>query len=613
MCGIAGLIQFKNTNNKLSIKDKKDLLKIMRLRGPNYQDSFNTKIFEKNIYLFSSRLSILDLNKRSNQPYFFKKKVLVYNGEIYNFKEIRNFLKLKGYNFITDSDTEVVIKSYDFWGQKCFKHFEGMWALAIVDSEKKQLVISRDFFGEKPLYFQKTSNYFAFGSEISYIKKILNKHQDFSINPNKIQDYLSIGYKFLYKNNETFVKNIYNFEKGSCFILNLENNHTSIKKFEKNKFLLKNKDNFDDIINKSRNIFLDGLKKRLRSDVPISFCLSGGIDSGTLVSAAVKHFNIKPTCYSIIDNDKRYNESKNIRFIEKDLGINCKKINLRTEKFDTFLDKLNNLIKYKNAPVSTISYYIHSLISEQSSKDGNKVIFSGTGADELFTGYYDHHLFYLSEIKKNKHQFKNEMNYWKNYVQPFIRNPLLSNPKYILNNPKFRDHIMPKNRNIFINYKSQNNFFENKYSSSNLKNRMLNELFHESVPVILHEDDSNSMLYSIENRSPYLNYKLLKYIQSINLKYFIKKGYTKNILREMGSGILTDKVRLSREKKGFNTNLNSIVNLKNSEIIEYIVSQKKMENFINLKNIKKIKLNKLSNTMNKSLFNILNVSLFLEN
>lgn len=611
MCGIAGLIQFNNTSKELTSARINELLNIMKKRGPDSQKFFSTELYGSKINFFSSRLSILDLNKRSNQPFFFKDKVLIYNGELYNFKEIKTFLENKKYKFISNSDTEVIIKAFDYWGEKCLKYFDGMWALALLDKTKKELILTRDFFGEKPLFICYDSSFLAFGSEINYLKKLIDSDRFFKINQNQIFTYLNLGYKFLHKSNETFFQDIKSFDAGTYLKLNFTNNKLILKKFREKVFTNTNNDNLNEIISKSKYLFFRGFERRLRSDVPISFCLSGGIDSGLLVSSAIKLYSANPTCYSIIDSDKRYNENENIKILEKDLNIKSNKIFLKKKKFSHFLDKVDKLVSHKNAPISTISYFIHSLISEQSSKDGNKVIFSGTGADEIFTGYYDHHLFYLSEIKKNKKLFMKELDLWKNETSKYIRNPLLLNYENILSNSKFRDHIM-QNSNLFYNKNVKNyKFNEINYSKSNLKNRLLNELYHETVPVMLEEDDSNSMLHSIENRSPYLNYNLVKYIQSIKPKYFINNGFTKFILREIGNNILDDKIRLSKNKKGFNTNLNSLININKKEIIDFITAQKNIDEFINLKNLKNVNFKQLNNSNNKNIFNIINVCVFL--
>ncbi len=315
MCGIAGYITKKKYSNFSFKETSKNLAKLMKRRGPDQQGSMTFSSCSYNINLFSSRLSIIDLDNRSNQPFKYKELVLIYNGEIYNYLEIKNFLKTKKIKFKTNSDTEVLIKSYQYWGEKCIEKFDGMWSFCIFDYKKNKIFISRDNFGEKPLYYFYENNNFVFGSEIKFINEILKRNKPKEINFNKVNDYISKGYKSLYKNTDTFFKNIYEVERGSNISLNLKS-----FKLKKNNYLDRKKlidrsipKNLDENIFDVKKLLIESLKLRLRSDVPISFCLSGGIDSASLVSLCYKHFNIKPKCFSIIDKDKRYNEKKKNR------------------------------------------------------------------------------------------------------------------------------------------------------------------------------------------------------------------------------------------------------------------------------------------------------------
>ena len=165
MCGISGII----TKEKIEDQKIKKLLSLMRNRGPDGQQFFHITNNKLNYYLFFSRLSILDLNIRSMQPFKFKNLVLIFNGEIYNYLEIRKTLKSYGYNFQTNSDTEVLIKAWDKWGEECLRKFDGMWAFAILNVKNYNLYISRDIFGEKPLYYSTFKNQVIFGSQVNYI------------------------------------------------------------------------------------------------------------------------------------------------------------------------------------------------------------------------------------------------------------------------------------------------------------------------------------------------------------------------------------------------------------------------------------------------------------
>ncbi len=616
MCGIAGYITRKKFSNYSYKETKNKLRKLMFRRGPNQQGSLNYNTNNFSINLFSSRLSIIDLDKRADQPFKSEDSVLIFNGEIYNFLEIKEFLKTKKIKFITNSDTEVLLKAYQFWGEKCVDHFDGMWAFCIFNKRKNYIFISRDNFGEKPLIYYHDYNNFVFGSEIKYIKNILGDDYNPELNQKKVNDYLFKGYKSLNKNNETYFKNIYKLEPGSNLIFNLKNFKLYKKKYLDRNLIASKKISKDlhENIYDVKNLLEESLKLRLRADVPISFCLSGGVDSSSLVSLCYKKFNIKPKCYSIVDTDKRYNEKDKTDILKRDINCNIKYINLKKEKEDIFFENLKKLIDYREYPISTISYYIHSKISSSSKMDGNKVIFSGTGADEIFTGYYDHFLLFLNEIKHLKN-FDTELGNWKKFIKPFVRNTHLKNENLFYEKPKFRDHIYHDKRFIKKFMKSTNeiNFSEKNYVSNKLKNRMLNELFHESVPVILEEDDSNSMYNSIENRSPFLSKKLVNYCLSINKSNYIKNGYSKNILRSSMKGILNDNIRLNRRKIGFNSNLKSISNINYNFLHSFLRENEVIKNIINLNELRKIDFrNGLSNTESKFIFSLINMKIFLD-
>ena len=616
MCGVAGLIT-KDKNIPSFNYQKKKMKNLMFSRGPNQQGSFNEILSKSEIRLFSSRLSIIDTEDRSNQPYYFENLILIFNGEIYNYKEIRIMLQKKGYSFFTNSDTEVLIKSYHFWGEDCVKFFDGMWAFAIYDRRKKDLFLSRDNFGEKPLYYYYSNKNFIFGSEIKYLQNLTDDKNILSISQEKINSYLFQGYKSLIKDDVSFFKNIYSIEPGCNFNFKLKNFNFKKTNYLKREQLLKSKipKDVNENIYDVKKLINESLRLRLRSDVPVAFCLSGGIDSASLVSLASKKFGLKPKCFSIIDKDLRYNEEKNINIIAKDTESDVQYINLKKEKKSYFLDNLKNLVDYHDSPISTISYYIHSKISKEASNLGYKVILSGTGADEIFTGYYDHFLLFLNEIKR-KNKFKTELDFWKKFIYPNTRNKNLKKFDLFIKNPNFRDHIYFDN--LFIKNFSKKKldivFKEKKYSKNILKNRMLNELFHESVPVILKEDDLNSMYNSIENRSPFLSKKLVKYALSINNAFYIKNGYSKFILRQALKGVLSSKVRLDRRKIGFNSNINNIVNLDKKFLKSFLNENYYLKQIINLDNIKYFDFDKeLSNSDSKFIFSLINIKIFLDN
>ena len=608
MCGISGFISERNLIKENCIINT---LKLMELRGPDSSNSITKYHQSKKIALLHTRLNIIDLHSRSDQPFVDKNLTLIFNGEIYNYLEIKKNLEYK-YNFKTESDTEVLLKAYQEYGEKCVDHFIGMWSFARWDDKKKELFLSRDPFGEKPLYYFISKKGFFFGSEIKYIKSLCK--EDFSLNKDLIRQNLFLGYKSINKQNSTFYEKINILENSTNLKINFQLDKKLIKYWEPKCVVNKNMSK-NESIEGARYHLIKSLKYRMRSDVPLAFCLSGGVDSGALVSIAKKNLNQNISTFSIIDSDSRYNELDNINIVNNDLNCVSHLIKLESKK-NIFFDRMKQLVKQHDGPIATLSYYIHSFLSEEISKKGFRVSISGTGADEIFTGYYDHYLLHLQTVKDTNH-FKKCLEDWKKYILPIIRNNNLKDPFYYIKDKHDRRLVFEEDFNLkkYSTKEFNNDYKEKVYCEELLRNRMLNELFFEVVPVILKHDDLNSMHYSIENRSPYLDRDLLEFSLSIPPYYLIEDGFQKKILRDATENTLNDAVRLNRQKKGFNASINSIVEISNPEIFEYVFNKKSpISEFINLEKFKN-DLNKtnIPNHISKFIFSLIGTKIFLEN
>ena len=608
MCGISGYI---SKTNLIADNGVPRTLELMKRRGPDSKNFYKNSYNSKQLALLHSRLNIIDLNERANQPYYDEHFIVVFNGEIYNYLEIKNKLKEKNYKFNTNSDTEVLIKSFQEYGEKCVDHFIGMWAFAIWDIKKKQLFLSRDPFGEKPLYYYLDKNGFFFGSEIKFIKSLCKKK--FEVSQNQIQKNIFLGYKSLNKSNSTFYKDIISLESSSNILIDLDLNLIK-KRYWKPKLDIDQNMNINDAINGVKNNLVKSLELRMRSDVPIAFCLSGGVDSSLLASHAKKTFNKEISTFSIIDKDPRYDESENIRCVIDDLKCNNELIRMNNDE-SLFFDRLKVLTNYHDGPIATLTYYIHSFLSESISKQNFKVAISGTGADELFTGYYDHFLLHFETLKDTKY-LSPKIESWEKFILPNIRNPHLQKSKLYIDEPDNRDLVYEKNFGISqysINEVEQK-FSEENYCDELLRKRMMNELFHEVVPVILKHDDLNSMYYSIENRSPYLDRDLLEFALTIPPHLLIENGLQKKILRDSGEGILIDKVRLSKQKKGFNASINSIINLNDLNVLDYIFdTNSPIAEYVDLLKLRKdLNIKFIPNHLSKLIFSIISTNFFLE-
>jgi asparagine synthase (glutamine-hydrolysing) len=616
MCGIAGYIGSKNINSYLINKS----LNLLQKRGPDFKEVkkylINSKKF-KNILFLHTRLSIIDLERRSNQPFEDGDYSIIFNGEIYNYLEIKKDLILKGFKFRTTSDTEVLLKSYIVYGINFFKKLEGMWSFAILDKKNNKLVLARDRFGEKPLFYSIQNDGIYFSSDIRVITCLSEKIYDYNIA--RLTRGVVCGYKSLYKNpSETFYKKIFQIPQSSY----VEINHDlefRIKKYwsvEKKNINLK-KDS--ELIEKAQDLLFNSIKIRLRSDVPLAFCLSGGIDSGSIVSIAAKKFNIKVNTFSILDNiDIRYNEKKNIDKVVNDISSNHTEIKIENIKNNSSnLKRIKDLIIYKSGPIPTITWFLHSFLSESISKNNLKVAFSGTSADEIYSGYYDHHLQYLYDTRNSKKNKLYEANF-KKFVKPFIRNADLRKANLYLKNKNFRDHIFDNSSEfstfLLKDVKFDLDYNEEKFSNSLFKNRSLNELFFETTPVILNEDDTNSMYYSIENRSPFLDTNLFNFLYSLPTEKLIQNGYAKFILRESVKNYLNEDVRNDRSKKGFNSSISSIFDFSDKEFMSELFNQNsEIYKIFDLEKIKKIFKKDINlNHYSKFIFSFINTKIFLD-
>jgi len=605
MCGIAGHVGFEN----VSAKNVKNALRSMQSRGPDNSGFENILVGNLKATLLHTRLSIIDLDPRSNQPFSRDGRTLVFNGEIYNFLEIRSELQKLGHKFTTNSDTEVVLAAYCEYGLNCVDHFEGMWAFALVDHVTKSIVLSRDRFAEKPLYYFVAEHGIYFSSETKTLESLVGTK--FPVNKAQVKRYLVNGYKSLYKYNECFLDGVRELNYGEHLIVKQDLSLETVKYFRP-RLIIDESMSPEDAVSLTRDRLINSMALRMRSDVPIAFCLSGGVDSAALVSIAAKELNHKVTAFSIIDPDERYNEEANIRKTVEDTDCNWRKIDLTPEGM---MDRLQSLVEYHNAPIATISYLVHSMLSERMAEEGFKISISGTGADELFTGYYDHFNLFLYDVRDSP-DFDHYLQDWKNGPGQFIRNPFLKDPKLYLSNKNFRDHIYldSKKFELFLKDEFAEVFIESDFpTDSLLRKRMLNEVFYEGSRVILNQDDLNSMKSSIENRSPYLDNGLFSLAYSIPSRHLIKNGYGKFILRESMRGILNDTVRLDKSKKGFNASIDSVVDFASEDVKDFLLEDSPLYDVVDRKKITTLfNTDAKSNSVSKFLFNFICVKLFMK-
>ena len=581
MCGIVGIFNFDN--EKINSNELKSFTNSLIHRGPDSQGNYINEA--QNIGLGHNRLNIIDLSERANQPMKFKDRFVInYNGEIFNYKELRQELEKKGYKFQTTSDTEVALISFVEWGENCQKKFNGMWALTIWDEKTKCLFISRDRFGEKPLYYLKNNNKFYFASELKafmFLKK--ENIPDFDYNNLAYSASTSIHKDSVYTD-ETFLKNVKELKPGHQIIVNFTG-QIRLKKWWSTIDNLQNVSiKYEDQINEYKDLFLDSCKIRLASDVKIGTSYSGGIDSSSVLSvindkltknAQNKLSHAFTLNYlndfddDIFGNDLKYSNSLNHN------QINKKIINLDLEKIDP--EDIIKIIYYQEE-VSGTDGVGPWLIYKKMRENNVKVSIDGHGADEALGGYSKYLIYALQDVK-------NDFDLIRYLELYFIKLGLyqtlnFKNLNKIFLNIFFRNKLNRKNSYFNIEKRPPLNYPKDEITKlNNLNFNLYNDFNYTIVPYNLKKYDKYSMAQSVECRNPFLDWRLVSYTFSLPPKSKMGKGFTKRILRDSMKNFVSPKI-INRKKKGFNpTSKHSMLKMHNF-INDTVNSQTFRENSI---------------------------------
>ncbi|OEU70985.1 MAG: asparagine synthase (glutamine-hydrolyzing) [Desulfovibrio sp. S3730MH75] len=609
MCGIAGYIGRETISD--SRIDK--CLSLMDRRGPDGTGVYNYQFSpERRVTLLHSRLSIIDLDERAGQPFKADKEVISYNGELYNYKELSKEMASEGVSFRTESDTEVMLATLSRYGIEGLDRCEGMWSFAKFNEQNGELILCRDRFGEKPLYMYEDGSGLYFASEVKFLSALSGVN--FKADETHMQRFLVNGYKSLYKSGKCFYEGVT--ELDSATTLKIDGSgQKETRRYWTPKFSPDDSMSYEDAVSQARTKLIDSVRLRLRADVPLAFCMSGGVDSNSLISIAKKELDYDVHGFTIVSKDARYAEKDLVDEVIKSLGVKHTAIPLCT---DGFLEGMRKLVKYHDAPIYTISYYVHALLMESIAGNGYKVSISGTAADEIFSGYYDHYSLHLAEMHKQHSEYglyDEALASWNKHIKPTVRNPVLQDPLVFVKNSGERSHTY-LNNDIFAGFLTDNffeEFTEQEYCDDTMRKRMLNELCYESIPVILHEDDMNAMYYSIENRSPFLDRNLVDFCNTIPTRHLIKDGYNKKVLRDSMKGIVPDSILECRKKVGFNASILELLDVKNRSVREQLLDDSPIFKIIKKEKIEAL-LNEdhLSNSYSKFLFSFLSCKMFLE-
>jgi len=558
MCGITGFFSY---NNKMNAKEYYDAHIKLAHRGPDdegfvYKNKNNSiehlvgndtiEELKNRDFIYNQqsssmilghrRLSIIDLTSAGHQPFVFENLYLVYNGEIYNYIELREDLKKLGYSFETDSDTEVFLKAYHCWGTEAFNKFNGMWASAIYDKEKDTILLTRDRFGIKPLYYSIINDNLIFGSEIKFVSSFMDK---LCHNEKIIYDYVEYGY--ISHTNETFFKDIIQLEAG-CYAIYNQRDLASTR------YYFKEKKKVIDSVNRIKSALLNSIKLRMRSDVKVGSLLSGGMDSSAIVCSVHKEKYAKDmNTFTISYAEKELDyEAEYVQDINNQ--TNFKNHSIHLEPDSEILDKLTYIIEspYRSFTESAM-YKIYDYIKENTDIT---VLLNGEGADEIFSGYNAHYSFFLyTLISQGKFKkFYNEFKFIKNRANKSILSLSIEIVKVFIIHNNWQKYF--KRSKIFKNKYINNREIK---SENPFRNEILLNREYSALPEYLKYADKIPMYFSLEVRVPFLDYKLVNNVHNLQDDELIRDGVTKYTLREAVKDIVPKSVYERKDKKGFFT------------------------------------------------------------
>lgn len=610
MCGIAGYIGSRQNFPKKN--DINDCLKIMQLRrGP---DSADQRIVDKEGYSFvflQSRLSIIDPNPRSKQPMEDSEGILSFAGEIYNYLELKSICESKGAKFKTTSDTEVLLKMLNIFDNQALKMLDGDWTFSYYNKKQDSIIISKDRFSVKPLFYFKENNNIYFASNINHLFTLMGRKQNLSFE--KIKFFLAYGFKAIGDKPDLFFENVNTFPASSYLEIKRGVHKNSVDYWEK-EIKVNNTLNYNDSVELIKENFINSIKLRLRSDFPIACMLSGGIDSSSIAGASKKEFNTDLHYFSYKPKNKNYDESEFIKKNIESLNGKHKYVGL---DFKDNITELRNLIKDGGIPLNAPSSFVYHRICKEVKKLNYRVLLGGVGGDELFAGNYIDHLNYLVSIYK-KPGFGEAYKHWKKNIRPIIRSPILKNFE------KYKDSIQKDSLlawhektvvEPYLNFNLSEIKFKNnkKYTDDFFRNELNKCILQENVPSHLFSMDQISMYHSIEGRYPFLSPKLFEAANSIPSNFLMKEALSKSILRDAAKDLVPGEILKSNNKVGFYCDLEDTFQISSKKFSDLIFQNSKLNALLNVDKVRKILKSKvLDNPEQKLVFGILNLSLMTE-
>jgi asparagine synthase (glutamine-hydrolysing) len=535
MCGIAGQYCFKGgtPDRELLARMSGQLVH----RGPDGEGA----VIRGCTGLVHRRLAIIDLSEEGLQPMTNEdgNLWLVYNGEIYNYIELREELIALGHRFHSQSDSEVILHAYEEWGSGCLQRFNGMWAFTLWDERSQQLFCARDRFGIKPFYYTETGGSFLFASEI----KALIEHPDVGKKPDDelLGTYLAWGVQD--HSARTMFGGIFQLPPAHALIVTKDGLHTPYRFWD---VKINSTTRSDACDHETTDHFLallrDATRIHLRSDVAVGTCLSGGIDSSTLTvlinnlirDEAPASVGERQKTFSVVFTDKRFDESRYIDEIVKVTGVDSHRTEPSPEQLWNDIDRL---IWIQDEPFGSLSIYAQYCVMRLAQKNV-KVVLDGQGADELLAGYL---AYQASFIRGLIHSFHVCEAFQEITGSLWIHRGFFSSAFGQLLVRRSRRNLLTVTVPPLDRY------------AGNLAEVLRRELFSTNLPALLHYEDRNSMAFSIESRVPYLDVRLVEFIASLPLGQKIRNGVTKIALRRAVKGIIPESIRCRMDKMGFVT------------------------------------------------------------
>jgi len=563
MCGISGIVSLNN--QKIYQEEIDKLTDYLTHRGPNGRGIWINK--ESTVAYGHRRLSILDLSEAGKQPMISGdgNLVLVLNGEIYNFLEIRDELKQLGFAFKSESDTEVILYAYQYWGLDMLPKFNGMWAFALFDKQAKTVILSRDRFGVKPLYYFFDGDMLVFASEVQAIHKLI-PHK-VSINENVVQAILNFNQD--YHGSESSYLNEVKSLPGGC---NLRVHNTVIKVetwYNLNKISVPNK--FGEQVEVLKGLLSDACKIRLRSDVPIGTCLSGGVDSGS-ISAIINSFkgneserfsNFTHRSFCAGFPDTSIDETDDAVRLSKQLNLNLDVLSINAPK----PAELEEAMRYCDGPMPAFAFFPIWKLYKHIREQGIVVTLDGQGPDEMLGGYYKGYeaiagawemknFSWLYDVYKTYGALHPNAPEWvKIHLNMYLKSKGVKYKQSLkLPVKKILSLLELYHFKPLPNQKAIENFAYRKVdkSGNTFENALFSQFFVNPLPFLLHQYDRASMANGVECRMPFLDFRVVEFLFSIPPISKVGAGYTKRILRESVKGILPNETRLQKLKTGFN-------------------------------------------------------------